>query len=509
MSSNLKSIVEYHGPHDNYKCGYCKSSDTNFSDGMWAHVLTVSDYQDLIDRGWRRSGQYCYKPTMNVVCCPMYTIRCAVSDFKPTKSQKKVLKRFNKHLTGGSSSEVQSGESRKMSTCSTESDATNDAETAAGEGGEVFVESNKTHQDINVGDVIASFEEQEKMDADTKDETEKSGTSNSSTEQRISDAIQQKALKKGLGADPEKAPCKKAKQLRKERKLEKLKEKGIDISTLQNTNNSKNKEKQIEDFINDLPEDLKNKVEVKLVRTSPPSPEWIATAKETYAVYVKYQTVVHNDKPEKFSQFKNFLVESPLVEEYRANGPPCGYGSFHQQYWLGGSLVAVGVVDILPACVSSVYFFYDPQYMHLTLGTYGALREIAFTRHLHNVAPDLKYYYMGYYIHSCRKMRYKGNFTPSYLLCPETYKWFPIKDCIPKLEAAKYCRLNPDLDDIDENFPKESDIGYIPVWVNGIVMHHRVYKRKFSNKVIEEDEELMKYAKLVGSKSTKSLILVK
>lgn len=58
-----------------------------------------------------------------------------------------------------------------MSTCSTESDATNDAETAAGEGGEVFVESNKTHQDINVGDVIASFEEQEKMDADTKDET--------------------------------------------------------------------------------------------------------------------------------------------------------------------------------------------------------------------------------------------------------------------------------------------------------------------------------------------------
>ncbi len=26
----------------------------------------------------------------------------------------------------------------------------------------------------------------------------------------------------------------------------------------------------------------------------------------------------------------------------------CGYGSFHQQYWLDGRLVAVGVVDILP-----------------------------------------------------------------------------------------------------------------------------------------------------------------
>jgi hypothetical protein len=28
--------------------------------------------------------------------------------------------------------------------------------------------------------------------------------------------------------------------------------------------------------------------------------------------------------------------------------PSCGYGSFHQQYWLDGKLVAVGVVDVLP-----------------------------------------------------------------------------------------------------------------------------------------------------------------
>jgi hypothetical protein len=37
--------------------------------------MTVQDYQDLIDRGWRRSGRYCYKPTMHIMCCPMYTIR--------------------------------------------------------------------------------------------------------------------------------------------------------------------------------------------------------------------------------------------------------------------------------------------------------------------------------------------------------------------------------------------------------------------------------------------------
>lgn len=25
-----------------------------FSTGMWSHTMTVQDYQDLIDRGWRR-----------------------------------------------------------------------------------------------------------------------------------------------------------------------------------------------------------------------------------------------------------------------------------------------------------------------------------------------------------------------------------------------------------------------------------------------------------------------
>lgn len=66
-----------------------------------------------------------------------------------------------------------------------------------------------------------------------------------------------------LGPDPNKAPCKKAKQLRIERKLEKLKEKGIDINTL--PNNNKNKEKQLEDFINDLPDEFKQKLEVVIL----------------------------------------------------------------------------------------------------------------------------------------------------------------------------------------------------------------------------------------------------
>ncbi|XP_013199429.2 arginyl-tRNA--protein transferase 1 [Amyelois transitella] len=477
-----RSIVEYYPEHGGYKCGYCKSPNTNFSHGMWAHSLTVGDYQDLIDRGWRRSGQYCYKPTMDVTCCPMYTIRCRVSDFKATKSQKKVLKRFSKYLSGQDISET-SGE-RKMSTCSG-----GDTEDL-GEGREHFVESHKEHRDIDISNI--------KMRTQSGD-VPKDGVFPKAQAKTVT---KQHERKEATGPDPTKGPCKKAKQMRRERKLEKLKDRGIDVTTLSN----KNKEKQIEDFINELPEDVRQKLEIRLVRTTPPSPEWEASANESHKVYVKYQTVIHNEKPEKSTKpkFYSFLVQSPLLEEYSDSGPSCGYGSFHQQYWLDKKLIAVGVIDILPKCVSSVYFFYDPDYMNLTLGTYGALREIEFTRKLHSVAPELKYYYMGYYIHSCRKMRYKGNFYPSDLLCPETYEWFPLKDCLPKLEVSPYCRLNPDIDRIDTNYPTDSDLNYIPILVDGDAM---LFEQLRSNNKSVDKNKVTEYAGFVGAKTAKRVIL--
>ena len=68
---------------------------------MWAHSLKPADYELLLNRGWRRSGSYLYKPTNNVTCCPMYTINCHTLDFRLTKSQKKVLRKFNQYLLTG------------------------------------------------------------------------------------------------------------------------------------------------------------------------------------------------------------------------------------------------------------------------------------------------------------------------------------------------------------------------------------------------------------------------
>ncbi|VDP85930.1 unnamed protein product [Echinostoma caproni] len=55
------------------------------------------------------------------------------------------------------------------------------------------------------------------------------------------------------------------------------------------------------------------------------------------------------------------------------------FGSYHQQYWLDGrELIAIGVIDLLPQCLSSVYLIYDPDYAFLHLGTYSALRYVQY-----------------------------------------------------------------------------------------------------------------------------------
>lgn len=55
----------------------------------------------------------------------------------------------------------------------------------------------------------------------------------------------------------------------------------------------------------------------------------------------------------------------------------------------------MAVLDILPKCVSSVYFMYHPDYGFLGLGKYSALREIGLAQELNQTSSDLHWYYMG------------------------------------------------------------------------------------------------------------------
>ncbi|KAF2319075.1 hypothetical protein GH714_013100 [Hevea brasiliensis] len=70
---------------------------------------------------------------------------------------------------------------------------------------------------------------------------------------------------------------------------------------------------------------------------------------------------VHNDTPDHVTEisYRRFLVDTPLVPVPPSGDgrvPPCGFGSFHQQYVVDGKLIAVGVIDILPnVCLVNIY----------------------------------------------------------------------------------------------------------------------------------------------------------
>lgn len=164
-----------------------------------------------------------------------------------------------------------------------------------------------------------------------------------------------------------------------------------------------------------------------------------------------------------YLSFYRFLCETPLKHEALCSthksehgaetNIESGYdinisrgGTYHQQYRLctskdsfDGPLIAVGVVDILPSCLSSVYAFYDPSLSaKLELGKYTALREIEWVRRSKWITN--KNYYLGYYIHSCQKMIYKGDYKPSELLCPVHFKWVDFEVAKKRIEAKSPVR---------------------------------------------------------------------
>ncbi|XP_032662853.1 arginyl-tRNA--protein transferase 1 isoform X5 [Odontomachus brunneus] len=563
MAKVSYSIVEYYAEHEGYKCGYCKSPNTNFSHGMWAHSLTVEDYQSLIDRGWRRSGSYCYKPTLEQTCCPLYTIKCEALDFRISKSQKKVLKRMVKFLKN----ELVNDNIKDMNEDQHDNIDINNEE--ALNYAKHHAKAQKNLSKINVSSMDSEISGRMSIDPiETSKDTSisKISISASSSDQRQLTNAEKKSASHSSNENISTVPRKKAKLLRIERKQNKLLAQGksqSEIESIMREKKQQNCAKSLEELFDEVYTGLK-KFELRLVRTAPMSSEYLKTSKKSYEVYKKYQTTIHGTPAEKVTEqrytrflvksplqiklvrvmsdeflttldasasvykkyqmaihgdspeecdrksFFNFLVKSPLQPWISESGtpgiPPQGYGSFHEQYWLNNELIAVGVIDILPSCVSSVYFFYDPAYSQLSLGTFSSLREIYLTRQLNKVAPVLRYYYMGFYIHTCPKMRYKARMRPSKLLCPETYTWFDIDPCLVKLDNEKYSRLNDDIDAIDED--GVVDTREVLVLHNQIAMQYRIYKARLAHQITRKEErEVKEYATLVGMPCARRMLL--
>lgn len=440
------------------KCGYCKSPDTSFTQGVWGYQMKCQHFQMLVDRGFQRSGNYVYRPMMKTTCCPQYVVRMDTANFKLSKSQKASIKKFKRYLVEG----------RK--------EPADQADPAP--------EDTSPQQEVHVSVSGASKKER-------------------------------KVVRPGVGPDPNKPPCKKAKLLRQERKAHKqlLAKQQLDGAKLTSVSSSHDnidapklasKEENPPVLCQNLSEYLEfpkheecvHKFRTRLVPADTFNKDFAATRQESYLVFKKFQTIVHSESEEdaKQQQFKDFLIDTPLIKE--KNTDTITYGSFHLQYLLDEKIFAVGVLDILPKGVLCEYLYYDPSYRFIAPGVISALMEISLTQKYYLQDSAMRYYYMGYYVQSCPKMNYKSRYSAAALLCPETHTYVSLDKCIPILECSPYSRLaTQEVEDAIETYSDEDLHNVILLTPGGVILTYGLYKEKNG---VEVDSAPRGYMKLVG-----------
>ena len=475
-SLNVKSVIEYHGEYSKTRCGYCKnssSSSSSISTGFVAHFLTVFDYERCINNGWRRSGRWVYHPTpIQSNCCVLCTIRLNVERFQKTSKQKRVERKFERYLetgfeTSSSSTSTYHHHHHRQNGGDKNEKEDNDDD-----------DENRVFLNQRVLDAIeksVSFVDCDKDIFNNEKKLLVQKTTNKEALERGSKYTSSACLiiAGKLKKDREEVVAKVLKRLTEEQNemkhfrvearggflnffpsssegnedsFEKTKIKPSHVPT---------KEKEKKDDHPTLKPQKKTTSKHKMFTVTVENSEF---RREDFELWQRYQAKIHNDPPSKLkkSSYVNFLCDTPLVSDDKT------YGSKHFRYFIDDKLVAVGVCDVLPTALSSVYFYHDPDLMKLELGKLSALYEIDFVSKNRNTAKyslgDFKYYYMGYYIHDCQKMRYKGEYKPSELRCPTTGKWVSLDDrkTLEKLDAHSF-KIVSDVDEEKVSMKEEKD----------------------------------------------------
>ena len=100
---NINKMFEDNNPSG---CGYCKHQKVFLKNHIKCQLrfsiksIPVTILQNMLERGWGRSGNLMYKKIYEKNCCKLYQPRVNIYKFEISKEQKKVMKRFRKYLSG-------------------------------------------------------------------------------------------------------------------------------------------------------------------------------------------------------------------------------------------------------------------------------------------------------------------------------------------------------------------------------------------------------------------------
>lgn len=125
---------------------------------------------------------------------------------------------------------------------------------------------------------------------------------------------------------------------------------------------------------------------------------------EKLVIHKKY----HSERIEKRGWKLNEMDEEKYNKMFVEGAGDFGY---EIQYFSDSKLVAIDYIDVLYDGISSIYFFSDPDYARLSLGTFSLLAQIKIAKQL-----KLKYIYLGYIVRENQSLQYKLKYKPHEIL---------------------------------------------------------------------------------------------
>jgi len=146
--------------------------------------------------------------------------------------------------------------------------------------------------------------------------------------------------------------------------------------------------------------------------------------------YIQVPTL-SNEHLELFKKYHLFMKDkkdwnyNETTAEHYYNSFVDGHEEFGYEvlYFDGDKLIGVDLIDILDDGVSSIYFYYDPDYSEYSLGKYSLYNQIKFAK-----KSSKKWIYLGYYVTQCPSLAYKSHYKPYLTLQgrpseDEEYNW--------------------------------------------------------------------------------------
>lgn len=132
-------------------------------------------------------------------------------------------------------------------------------------------------------------------------------------------------------------------------------------------------------------------------------------SKEKLRLYQKYVAHQHpGSGPVTWEDLDRFLYNSPCPTtlELTYRDP-------------SGQLLGVGICDVGPTLLSSVYFYWEPLARRRSLGVFSALMELEYA-----AKAGLSWYHLGYWVENSSTMSYKAELGDFQLLAGDG-RWHP------------------------------------------------------------------------------------